>query len=512
MKATKPKLGELSREEKLELIRAIEEKDKRLRTRRAIYKPNRGQLPIHQSTKELICVFSANGAGKTAAAVHEAIWMALGYNPVQDKFTPVPAKIAVVLDRPEKVAQVWIPEIRKWFNLEPEQLRKDGKPYVSRLEFDNGSEIMFLFHEAEPLTFESIQISGAVFDEPPPRDVFIALRRGARVKGHDPRLIIIGTPIGATWLRAMIYEPWAKGELPDVDVIRMTIHVNEKNLTAGYIESFSKYLTEKEKRVRLEGEFWDLDGLAFGHLWKRDIHVMDPVSIPDNWNCVVAVDFHPRKPSTAVLIAASPDSEQMIVVSEFAARGAPSDYALKLSDWIESLGLLQRVRDVVCDSLGNSPLTGGSGELSFISVLNRTWTEELIPLRCRPTTYDEKSDEAAVQMIQESLLIPDEPDVLGYKLPKLRFFSNCRATIFDFENVSWMPVKGMELTKPKLDTRARDYFSCVKYALAAQPARSHRRGKIVRTAGRSAWSGSAGNKGDMRYNKRGWQQRYDDED
>jgi hypothetical protein len=255
--------------------------------------------------------------------------------------------------------------------------------------------------------------------------------------------------------------------------------------------------------VRLFGDFFDLSGLAFGHLWRREVHIVPPVPIPDRWNAVLAIDFHPSKKHTAVIVAASPDGTRAVVTHEFAARGNPSIYAMELYEWIEATGLLHQIRDVVCDSLGNSELTGGHGELSFIAVLNKTWKEAGVPLRCRGTTFAEKSDEAIVQMMQEVLFIPIEPDQLGRQLPQLQVFSTCKGVIFDIENLCWYKERHSDLLKPRLDTKARDYFSCLKYALAAQPAKVSRRGRLVRTSGRSPWSGGASNKGAaMGYNER----------
>jgi hypothetical protein len=286
---------------------------------------------------------------------------------------------------------------------------------------------------------------------------------------------------------------------------------NRQNLREGYIEQFTARLSDQEKRVRIYGDFFDMSGLAFGSLWRREVHIIPRTPIPDNWNCVLAIDYHGAKPHTAVVVAASPDASRMVVAAEYGSRGVPSDYAMKLVDWLEHENLLHRIRDVVCDSLGNSELTGGQGELSFIAVLNKTWAEEDVRLRCRGTTYDEKSDEAIIQMMQEYLFIPHEPDQLGRQLPVLQFFETCKASIFDIENLCWLKERHTDLFKPKLDTKARDYFSCVKYALAAQPHRIHRRGKTVRTSGRSPWSGGATNKGDKWYNNNRRRERDDND-
>jgi hypothetical protein len=77
------------------------------------------------------------------------------------------------------------------------------------------------------MSFESIELDFCVFDEPPPRYVFIAFKRGGRKKNRTARFLIIGTPISAAWLRTEIYEPWSKGELPDAECFRYGTVVNQ---------------------------------------------------------------------------------------------------------------------------------------------------------------------------------------------------------------------------------------------------------------------------------------------
>lgn len=414
---------------------------------------------------------------KTALAVNEVLWAVSGYNPVLDTFTPVPARVIVVLDQPMKVASTWLPEIKRWRTLKPEQLHKDGKPYYSRITFENGSEIMFLFHETEPMVFESLQLDWAVWDEPSPRFIWIALLRGGRIKGRKARFLMVGTPIGGgAWLREEIVEPWVNGELPDVEVFKYGTKENEKNLSEGYIENFSRYLTEKERRIRLEGEFSDLDGLALAHLFSRKTHLIkaDEFRWPPQWPVVVAIDPALAKKHVAVMLGVT-DQDQLVVLKELALKGTGHQFAEALKEWMQGY----KVTDIVCDSLGSSELTGGSGMLSFIACLKDAG------VRARATTYDEKQDDAWINMIQDVLIVPTEPDNMGNRHPRLRILDNCRGLINDIETVSWEKVKQEELYKPKLDIKKRDHIAALKYALAAQPRFDQGRERIIRGKSRA---------------------------
>jgi hypothetical protein len=450
-----PNLASMSREEKLELLEALEERTRRSKLIKSRYKPNSGQVQVHRATEKTRLVISGNGAGKTCFAVHEAVWAAQGYNPITGQYIPVPRRIVVVLDKPDKVADKWLPEVRKWFDTEKWTFNKHGKPYVTDVGLPNGSEIRFMFHEQEPLAFESIELDDCIMDEPPPRKVYIGLIRGMRNRSMEGRVTIIGTPITGSWLRRDIYEPWAKGELPDTMCFRFGTDVNAEHLPEGYVAWFSSKLSEKERRIRLEGEFFDLEGLALAHLFKREVHILEPdYEFDKKFPCVIALDPHPSKAHCALLVGAT--KEGLVAIKELSAKLPPREYARKLKEWYSGY----RIVDIICDSLGSADMTGGEGFLSFIQVLNSEG------IRARATTFEDKNDESWVMRVQDNLLVPEIPNNFGQKLPRLRIMPACRQLISDIETVQWTRYKNLDELKPTLDITNKDVLSCLKYALS----------------------------------------------
>lgn len=451
----KLRLASLPREEKIKLLEAIEERNRRTKLASSSYKPNAGQLPVHKSAKKIRLVISGNGAGKTTMACHEAVWAAQGYNPVSKTHAQIPRRVVVLLDRPDKVEDKWLPEIRKWFNTDKWETHKNGKPYINQITLPNGSEMRFMFHEADPLSFESIEVDDVVADEPPPRKIYIALLRGMRNKSHDARMLIIGTPITGSWLRKEIYEPWAEGELPDTECFKFSTQVNDANLPPGYVEWFSGKLSEKEKRIRIDGEFFDLDGLALSHLFKKAHHVIsrDKWDYEETWPCVVAIDPHPSKKHVAILLSSDPYG--VVYVKEMALKCVPRDFARALKPFMEGF----RVIDVVCDNLGSSEMTGGEGFKSFIQVLQDEG------IRVRPTSYAEKADEDWINRLQDSLAMP-EANNFNVSVPYLRVLEGNNGIINDIETVEWAKHRALEDFKPTLSIERKDYLACLKYGLA----------------------------------------------
>lgn len=449
-------LAGLTREQKLEQLELMKERKRRLRERVALYKPNEGQLQVHSSEAKIRLVVSGNGAGKTALGVQETMWSADGFNPILDSFISVPRRVVVVLDKPDKVQDKWIPEIRKWFKLPDDQLAKNGKPYYNTIHRSNGSEIKFMFHEQEELSFESMEVDDIIFDEPPPRKVYIALLRGMRNKTKKARVLIIGTPLSGAWLRRDIYEPWAKGEAPDTECFKFSTNVNAKNLPDGYVEWFGSKLSEKERRIRIDGDFFDLDGLALAHLFNRQTHML-PRGYwegKENYPCVLAIDPHPQKRHVACLVGA--DKTGPVWIKEIAAKVTPRQFAKLLKEFMAGY----RILDIVCDSLGSAEMTGGEGFKSFIQVLQ----EEGIQVRS--TTYKDKNDEDWIMRIQDVLAVPDQPDNFNQRTPKLRVVDGNSGIVGDIETVEWAKSRNNDEFKVTLAIEQKDYLACLKYALS----------------------------------------------
>lgn len=461
----------LTREEKLALIDALAEKKRRALSRRDNYSPNGGQSLVHASDKRVRAVFAGNGGGKTALGVNEALAAVAGVNPWLKTKSRVPATVVVVLDNPIKVEQTWLPEIKKWYPLdEKKQCHKNGKPYYTEITFDNGSSILFFFHDQEAMIFESIEVDFVVFDEPPPRHIFIALMRGGRKKHSKAKFLIIGTPLAAPWLRTEIYVPWSRGEMPDTECFRYGTKENEANLADDYMEQFGRYLTEKEKRVRFEGEFFDLDGLALAHLFRREVHVVPPPKWPGHWPTILVVDPAMAKAHVAVLYGITPEN-RVVALKYVSAKCTAKLFAPMLKELYRGF----RVVDMVCDSLGSSDFSGGEEMLSFIAALQKYG----VPIRA--TTYDEKRDEAFISAIQEMLLIPEEPDNFGKKLPGILISSAVPGLIADIETVQWEKVRNEDTYKPKLDISKKDYLATLKYVLAAKPSFNRGRERVLRS-------------------------------
>jgi hypothetical protein len=342
-----------------------------------------------------------------------------------------------------------------------EDLHKNGKPYVNEITRRNGSFVKFMFHEQPISVFESEQYDVIIFDEPPLRKIWIAMMRGQREINTTPEIWMLGTPLTQSWLRTEVYDSWVAGDLPDVECFFGTTEANKANLREGYIEDFSKFLTEKEKRMRLQGQFFDLDDLPLNSMFKDKIHVISQQTFrdifdKDRYPCVVAIDPHSSKPHHACLIGVNGDDEYFYI-KEIARKEVAREFARTLRDWMSGY----RVIDIIMDSAGTAESTGGEGYRSFYDILR----EEGVLVR--PTSFDDKSDEDFIDRIRSVLAIPNEPDNFGFYNPKLRIVEGNDGIIRDVKNVTWQKYRDIDEVKPKLDIRTKDFLACLKYGLAS---------------------------------------------
>jgi hypothetical protein len=467
----------------LRLVSLLEEKARREREKKANYTPNDGQRPVHTSDKMIRAVFSGNGAGKTCMGANEVLWAVQGYNPIKNKFTPVPCRGIILLDNPNKIADVWLGELGKWTNLTEDQLHKRGRPYVSEITFPNGSQILFMTHDQNPLMFESVEADFIVCDEPCPHAVYKALLRGLRKLGSEPWVLMLGTPITAAWMRTEIFTPWSRGEAPHIECFRFSSDVNKVNLNWDFYESvFFKGLSEEEIQIRRHGSFFDLSGLALAHLFNRSTHVVKSFEWPKDWSVVIAVDPHPSKENVACMLGVDRDG-YLYYIKELSSDLPPRAFARQLKEWFKGY----RIHDIIVDSLGSTPTSGGDGNKSFIEVMN----EEGI--RARATTFKEKNDEDFISRLSLVLELPVLPNKWNQLIPKLRVFEGNTGIIGDIENVCWVKYRNVDEYKPKLDISHKDFLACLKYALTANISSIYAKSRILRRP-ESSWTGSPGGK------------------
>lgn len=468
-KLSRQTLESLSEAELAELILVAEEQTRQNRPD-VVYEPNPIQKKVHKSDSFIRALFSGNGVGKTTACIQEAIWTATGTHPYRDT-ARIPNTTIIVLDDPSKADTVYVKNLRdrKWYDTSKLTFNKHGRSFTNEIIFPNGSRWIFMTHEMGEDRWESIECSGVIFDEPPPRFIFIALLRGQREKDMRPWIMFAGTPRGknAAWMYKEIYKPWKLHSDPEIECFFGSTYDNLSNLDPETINRWKKRYTEQELKTRVFGEFEFLSGAIFCS-FSRDTHVEPSFVWPWSWTCILAIDPHVRKNHCAVVLGVDPDKELWVIrelETSLSGRAAAEFFLRACEDLNIKVG--------ICDNYGSMPMTGGEGRKSFIDVFNETATVINSRVRIRPTTRAEKGDDEWIEDCREWLrLVPDNS---GKERPRMHVFDSCPKTIDNFESYRWDDHKGAgadgkDVKEKPLGTDC-DFLMCVKYGLATKPDR-----------------------------------------
>lgn len=475
MKTKKPKPGaitrdfleQLSPDELAEMILLAEAKERKTRTI-GKYEPNKVQAKVHSSDAFIRALFSGNGVGKTTACIQEALWTATGTHPFRAT-ARIPNTTIIVLDDSSKADSVYINELRKrrWYDVSKLKLDKHGRAYTQEVIFPNGSNWVFMTHEMAADKWESIQCAAVIFDEPPPRFIYIALMRGQREKDMKPWIMFAGTPRGrnAPWMYREIFRPWKFKQDPEIECFFGSTDDNLHNLDPDTIKRWEKRFTKEELETRRFGKFEFLSGRIFDTFF-RDHHVEPDFAWPYSWPVILCMDPHVRKNHVAVLLGVDPDKELHVICeleTSLAGRKAAEFFIRACERFPIKYG--------ICDNYGSMPHTGGDERKSFIEVFNETAQRLLSRIRIRATTRKEKADDEWIEDMKDWLRL--ETDNTGKERPKFHVFESCEKTIDNFESYVWDEHKGAaadgkDVKEKPLGTDC-DYLMCVKYGIATKP-------------------------------------------
>ncbi|KKK81056.1 hypothetical protein LCGC14_2817300, partial [marine sediment metagenome] len=289
----------------------------------------------------------------------------------------------------------------------------------------NGSVFDILTYEQSTDQFEGWKGHIAWFDEPPPRDKYIATLRGL----VDTR--------GRCWLTLTpLKEPWIYDELfaandPNhIFCVVMDIRDNLKRVENGRdmgfldedaIQEVERSLTEEEKEARLHGRFLHLSGLVYKE-FDVSVNVCSPINVQPHWTKYFCIDPHPRLPTACIWLAVD-EKDNHYIYDEL---------------WLEGMDLKQvahaihaqegrfipsiRFIDPAMDK--DNELAGGFNvrkELMKYGIF------------CQRANND---PDLGKSRIREALRAQYSP-LYKADQPRLRISSDCTQTIYEFQHYIW---------------------------------------------------------------------------
>lgn len=270
--------------------------------------------------------FGANRAGKTTAGCVEISYHATGAYPDWWKGRrwdrPTVGRIFAAdfskgLRVVTKKLKEWLPE-DAILHIDKNSLRAEVGWHIK---WRDGRESYFdcMTYEQDPSLAEGWNGDWALFDEPPPREMYIATIRG--LIDNDGICIFTLTPLKEPWLFDEIYNSKDKRVFSVIADLRHNLErLNPLSqqmvgLKESAIRKFESKLTEEERETRMHGKFRYLAGRIWKE-WDREIHTFDrrmwikgkdnvvvDGQPPQHWPRMMLIDPHDRNPHAILWVA-----------------------------------------------------------------------------------------------------------------------------------------------------------------------------------------------------------------
>jgi len=206
-------------------------------------------------------------------------------------------------------------EFPKWMGTFHSDHKAHGKCFI--LEPEYGSGIIKLRNLDDPSKYQSAEFAAIAVDELTKNEfeTFEDLRNRLRWTGIEDVKFLAGTNPGG------IGHAWAKKYWMDKDFPPEETESNEfayiqakaddnPYLAESYLKQLDSLSPDKRKAFR-DGD-WDIFKGQYFSEFRREIHVVEPFTIPHDWRKFLMLDYGYTKPSAVYWGAVSPDDVLII--------------------------------------------------------------------------------------------------------------------------------------------------------------------------------------------------------
>lgn len=400
-------------------------------------------------------MFGGNRSGKTTAGMVEFLFHMTKiypkWYPKKMRFEgPVKGRICAQ-DFQKGVGEIIIPALEEWLdmNFVSKKIRNPlGIPVKWILK--DGSVFDILTYEQNTEQYEGWKGHVAWFDEPPPRDKYIATLRG--LVDYKGRNWLTLTPLTQPWIYDEIY---VKHDNKKICVVVTDIRDNP-HLSPEAIKEFETKLTDEEREARIHGRFMHLTGLIYKE-FNPMVHICEPPRIGNNWMRYFAIDPHPRTPTACLWLAVDPLGNHWIYDELWLKDMDVEQIAHCIHAQEGELPPRLRFIDPAMDK--DNELAGGFNirkELARYGIF------------CQRANNDTDLGKSRIRMA----LKPKYVHKFGTEVPQLRVSRKCPQTIYEFQHYIWGERKRKDtgMSEKNQAKKANDHFmDCLRYIYNADP-------------------------------------------
>ena len=311
-------------------IRIIEQEEKRRKGDDRLAKYNVGevvhekQLSFHKCPKKNRWVFGGNRSGKTECGAVESVYMARGIHPYRknkDKVFGWVVSLSQQVQRDVAQSKIlsyinpsWIDDVTMLSG------KKESLKYgiIDQIRIKNVfggiSVIGFKSCDQGREKFQGSSLDFVWFDEEPPEDIYDECRMRVLDKGGD----IFGTmtPLkGLTFIHDKIY---LNSENNNEVWYEFMEWADNPYLNQQEVEALSKTLSDDQLSSRRYGRFKASSGLVYPE-FDEAIHVIEPFSVPIEWQDNISIDPGLNNPLSAHWYAVDYDGNVFVIAEHFEA-------------------------------------------------------------------------------------------------------------------------------------------------------------------------------------------------
>jgi phage terminase large subunit-like protein len=397
----------------------------------------------------MICraLFGGNRSGKTTAGGMEFLFHITGiypdWYPEDQRYNGAIKGRIIAKDFQKGVGEVIIPFLNEWLDMSlVERKWKNPQGIAIKWKLKNGSVFDILTHEQSTEQFEGWKGHIAWFDEPPPRDKYVATLRG--LVDFQGRHWLTLTPLTQPWIYDDIYTK----QSPNIFVVTMDMRENY-HLTEEAIKEFESQLTEEEKEARLHGRFLHLSGLIYKE-FQPDIHIC-PVTIKKHWTRYMAIDPHERMP-TAVLWLAVDEQDNHWIYDEL---------------WLKDMDVKEIAQAIIAqegENIARVKLIDPHADKDNVAAGGFNFRKEL--MKYGVFTQRANSDTLLGKSKIRQALTLRYRSVLKREVAQLHVSNYCKQTIFEFQHYIWEEIRrNKEEFDPKEKPKKKNdhFMDCLRY-------------------------------------------------
>lgn len=435
----------------------------------SLFRPHPGQLEFYNSNHQIRVLAAGNRFGKTTISVNEAKDLALGTH--RSHPIPIPNKGKMYAQSYELIDQVFRTKFEEWL---PKKCLSKKKPYqknqlgqLTGLNFANGSIIRFGTYDQKSDKSESTNWDWVAFDEPPPRELYIANLRGIVDSGG--RIWFTLTPLNEPWIFDDLWEPGMTGAKPYIKCISGSTYDNPTISKRG-VELFAEEMTEEEKEVRIYGKFTKLRGLVIDTFDKAH-SIIPPFDLDHSYVLYEGIDPHPGKPNAALWKAINKNN-QRYVVAELSCDAGIQQFAHEVVAMRRKLtqGGAQLVKSVADTSLNQPDLMFKINQRDeFIRILN-SYGERVLPQNAQKRDWVGPG----IAKIRDLYRVVHQEDPHTQKIiqaPQQFVFSHCKHYLYELNHYQWPKhdkIGELKDSSKPID-RYNDFIDCDRYIESEAP-------------------------------------------